>query len=191
MNTRFRKAEEQLLAEGISSIIDEPDFFSDLSFQRELTLWLNMKMKKSVRVVSEILDKPKSTIQDDLQRWQECKTIEDMPGRGRGKKRKVQIGKRIEGKQKENRKKTAREIWKELLDEDIDLDYDNVNGHDDEIFKKVEGRRIILITNRNKQRRTQFVQKVLSWRDVKRKRIVWTDEKVFSLSPQSESVILT
>jgi len=114
-----------------------------------------------------------------------------MPCRGRGKKVKVQIGKRIEEKQKENRKKTAREIWKELLDEDIDLDYDNVNGHDDEIFKKVEGRRIILITNRNKQRRTQFVQKVLSWRDVKRKRIVWTDEKVFSLNPQSEKVILT
>jgi len=71
MNTRSTKAKELLVEEGISSSIDEePDFFNDLSFQRQLTLWLNMKMKKSIRVISEILDKPKPTRQDDLERWQ-------------------------------------------------------------------------------------------------------------------------
>jgi len=75
------------------------------------------------------------------------------------------------------------------LDEDIDLDY-HVNRHINEIFKKVERRRNILKVNRNKQRRTQFVQKMSSWRDVKRKRIVWADSKVFSLHLQSGKGIL-
>jgi len=95
VNTRFSRAEEQLLAGGISSVIDEvPDLFTDLSFQRQVTLWLNVKMKKSVRAISEILDKPKSTIQFDIEIWQEHKTIEDIPGRGRAKKVKVQIGRK-------------------------------------------------------------------------------------------------
>jgi len=71
MNTRSTKAKELLVEEGISSSIDEePDFFNDLFFQRQLTLWLKMNMKKSIRAISEILDKPKTTIQDDLERWQ-------------------------------------------------------------------------------------------------------------------------
>jgi len=52
------------------------------------------------------------------------------------------------------------------LDEDIEIDYHNVNRYINEIFEKIDSRRIILLLPRNKLRRTQPVLKILSWRDV-------------------------
>jgi len=78
----------------------------------------------------------------------------------------VQIGRSIKEKQQENRRKTAKDIWRELLDEYIEIDYHNVNRYINEIFEKIDSRRIILLLPRNKLRRTQFVHQILSWRDV-------------------------
>jgi len=172
------------------TVIEEPEFFKHLLFQRQLTIFLKIKMNMSIRDIASLLEKPKSTIQDDIDRWNEFQTVEDLPGRGKKKKVKVEIGKRIKEKQEENRTKTAKEIWKELLDEDIELDYHNVNRYINEIFEKVGAKRIILISPHNRVKRTQFVKNVLSWREPKRRRIVWTDEKVFELHPQSGKVVL-
>jgi len=60
MNTRSRRAEEQKLIEGISDIFtEEPEFFNDLIVQGQLVIWLNMKMGKNIRAISDILAKPK------------------------------------------------------------------------------------------------------------------------------------
>jgi len=100
------------------------------------------------------------------------------------------MGKSVKEKQQENRRKTAKDIWRELLDEEIEIYYHNVNRYINEIFERIISRRIILLSPRNKLRRTQFVHRILSWRDVKRKRIIWSDEKVFELHPQSGKVIV-
>jgi len=187
MITRSKVAQQAVLAEDD---YEEPSFFKDLNFQRQLTLWLKFKLKKSVREISELLNKAKSTVQDDIDRWQEFKTFEDLPGRGRKKKIKVQVGKKIEDKQKENRRKSAKAIWKELHTEHSNVNYHNVNDYVNEIFEKVEAKRVIILSNSNKVRRVQFVEQMESWRSVKRDRIVWTDEKLFVHYPQSEKVVL-
>ena len=44
--------------EGV--LVEDPYFFKEIDFQRKLTVWLKVKMSKSVRQISELLDKPKS-----------------------------------------------------------------------------------------------------------------------------------
>jgi len=194
MLTRSQAAKKQdLVYDDLVQISEEPDFFKEIDFQRKLAIWLKMKMGKSIREISELLNKPKTTIQHDIERWQEYQTVEDLPGRGRKKKIKVQTRRKIEERQIEDRIKTARQIWRELLEEDDGLDdinYHNVNECINEIFVKSYAKRMILLSSQNQLKRVSFVKKILSWRECKRNMIIWSDEKVFEMHPQTGQVIL-
>ena len=54
---------EVIQGRGRDRTPEEPAFFNEKTFQRQVTLWLKWKMRKSVRQIAELLDKPKSTIQ--------------------------------------------------------------------------------------------------------------------------------
>ena len=189
--SRLNSAQSQEIQHPINDRSPEPSFFRDKIFQRQLTLWLKMKMGRSVRGISELLDKPKSTVQDDIDRWHEFKTVEDIEGRGRKKKIKINTGTRVIEKIKENRRRSARDLWRELINEDKEnLSYATVLRHINRNFICVPMQRLLLISPKNKKERTDWVTKYASWRSSKWQKVVWTDEKIFELHPQTGKLMI-
>ena len=182
---------EVIQGRGRDRTPEEPAFFNEKTFQRQVTLWLKWKMRKSVRQIAELLDKPKSTIQDDIERWEEFKTVEDIPGRGSKKKIKINVVQRSNEKQLANRRRSANDIWRELIEEENEtLSYATVLRQLNLKFLHVPCPRLILISPKNKEKRVKWVESHLTWRSAKWNTVVWSDEKIFELHPQTGKLMI-
>ena len=56
--SRIDNGQKKVSQQDNDILIEEPDFFKEVDFQRKLIVWLKIKMGKSERKIAELIDKP-------------------------------------------------------------------------------------------------------------------------------------
>lgn len=160
------------------------ELFNNKLFKRTLILWFHYIKKLNANQVSLETESPRQTVYDIINKWEVEGTIEDLPRPGRPIEVSLEDTEIIVEKQKEDRFKYAKDIYRENKEEGLDVTYGQTCRVINANFYKVEAPFKLDISPANQEKRVEWIANHTKWRKNKWLRVVWTDEKIFELYPQ-------
>ncbi len=164
------------------------DELEDRIFKRKLVLWEYYIKERAEEAVATETGIPLSTVSAIISKWREHGVIEDLPRSGRAKETTEEEENKVIEKQKTDRKKPATVIHREMMADGSDISYHQTLSVINDNFDIVYAPYKIEIRPCNKVKRVEWIEKHQQGRDWKWNLIVWTDEKMFRLCPQTKRV---
>ncbi len=162
--------------------------FQDKVFKKKLVLWLHYLKKETQDSIAEQLDISQSTVSRIIGRWAQEGVIEEKTGRGRNPEFSAKEKQTVIDLQNTDRLKPATSIHKEMVESGYNLSYYQTWSIIHETFHATYAPYKIKLSQSNRLSRISWAEQFLSWRQWKRDLIVWTDEKIFCLYPQSKKM---
>ena len=157
-------------------------------FKRTLYLWLHYKAKLSIAEVQRMTGDNYKTIWRTKEKWKSEGIIEDKPRPGRPVEYDEIVESMVIEKQLDNRRKSIMSICNEMLDENLEVSYNQTKRIINKHFRTVSAPRSIQISSTNKKRRLEWMEEYSNWGRAKWRKVVWSDEKSFEICPQKHRV---
>ena len=165
-------------------------------FKRKLILWYRYIKKLKPKEICEETGIHVKTIYHFLDKWHASGVVEDLTRTGRP----VEMSKTIQDKiikiQLDDRFKSKKDVFNEIRDYTKDnpkyncSSYYQVASQIDKNFTSIIAPYSIDLSATNILKRIEFCKFYLNLRNWRRKKIIWTDEKVFRLYPQNRKFTL-
>lgn len=143
----------------------------DKKFLRTLELFLYYQKQMSPEDISEFTGRHISTVYRTINNWAEYGHIEEKAGRGRLLEYSQKEADKVIEMQLQNRRKTSMTIYREMGRNGSPLSYMQTRSIINQNFTKIEGKRKIVISSKNKEKRLEWVTKYekarkQKWRNV-------------------------
>jgi len=162
--------------------------FQDKVFQKKLVLWLHYLKKETQDNISEQVRVSQATVSRIIGRWASHGDIEGQKGQGRHSEISAKEERQILELQNVDRLRPATSIHREMIANGSNLSYHQVWSAIGKTFHATYAPYQIKLSQDNRSGRLKWAQSFLSWRQWKRDLVIWTDEKIFCLYPQSKKM---
>ena len=163
---------------------DLDELFEEKIFKRTLILWFHYKKKLNGNQISNETHYPRQTVYDTIKKWEQKGTVEDLFREGRPIETTEEEKEIIIEKQKNDRFKYVKDIFRENKEEGLEASYGQTLRTIDAEFHRDPVPFKLKINPENKRKRVKWIVDHDKWRKSKWSRVIWTDEKVFELHPQ-------
>ena len=166
------------------------NLFSDKEFKRKLYLFLHFRAGYKITEIERLTQDNYMTIWRTIDKWRVEGSIDEEQRPGRPREYTLEEETKVVDAQRVDRRKTTKAIFNELADEAPGLSYDQTKRIIRSHYTTVTAPRSIQISDRNKELRVQWIEEHERWRTTNWHKVVFTDEKVFELCPQTHKVTI-
>ncbi len=167
------------------------EVLNDNIFKRKLVLWHYYIKKMNPPEISKNTKIQPSTIYAILKKWKFEGDINDGQRSGRPMEISLELQNKIITMQEKERTRSIKSIYSEVRSdpkENEKCSYDQTRRLIHKNFRVSYAPYKIMLSDANKVKRVKWIINHQTWRKNKWNRVVWTDEKIFRLSPFNKKI---